>query len=308
MMSGSSNPLQLLKRSQRDFVVRVLWLKGLTIQDTARTVGATAGQVRGVVTRSLRTPRSEMSLGERQTALNRLREGQPDGLALPETLFRARPCESLSDFARKAIKAGQERRGKFEQVKDENGRPVDVIRTVSDGLEEARIKGWLYEAKTDGGASGIAALRSQAGSNLMRDFALAMVSPIKEAKFELGGTGGRPKNEIRDAAIDAAERLLGLENRVHQPCWPLLCAVCRDGFHIDDYARSIRKPARQIRRLFRRALDDIAVRYKLLDEREYRKRWGYRRRLKEIARERQEHFQKIRKRRMLKAIAMGSAP
>lgn len=274
-----------VKRVHRDYVIKVLWMKGLTVGDLAQTVGASPGQVRGVVAKGFGSmPRSEMSLSERQRRLNDMQRLAPHGLDLPGSLFRARPAERLSDMARKPLRGGHELAEGFEQVTHE-GRTIDVVRRRADGLEEARARGWLYEARTDGALAGIALIRLSAGQNLMRDFAMAMISSIGPQSFEPGTSGGQPKNLIADAALDGTARILALQAKVHVACWLLLCAVLRDGFTLADYARASRKPERAIRRLFRRSLDDVAVRYALLDEREYRKRWGYRRRPVDLARE-----------------------
>lgn len=74
------------------YIVSVLWMNGRSIHEIAKVSTWTPGKVRGFTTRTYNKPsRAHMTNGERQLALDALRAQMPEGLKLPDKLFRVLP-------------------------------------------------------------------------------------------------------------------------------------------------------------------------------------------------------------------------
>ncbi|MDF3208394.1 MULTISPECIES: hypothetical protein [Mesorhizobium] len=84
------------------FTISVLWLSGLSIGRIAMLSGRSKGSIRGIVHRNLPTPREELTMEERQTALDHLKSVRCDEARLSDKYFVA--CE-LSQ-AQEAPKSG----------------------------------------------------------------------------------------------------------------------------------------------------------------------------------------------------------
>lgn len=79
------------------FTVSVLWLSGLSIGRIAILSGRSKGSIRGIVHRNLPTPREELTIEARQTALDRLKSERVDEGRLSDKYFVASELSQVQE-------------------------------------------------------------------------------------------------------------------------------------------------------------------------------------------------------------------
>lgn len=85
------------------FTISVLWLSGLSIGRIAILSGRSKGSIRGIVHRNLPTPREELTMEERQIALNHLKDTRVDEGRLSDKYFVAHELSQAQEAPKPSV-------------------------------------------------------------------------------------------------------------------------------------------------------------------------------------------------------------
>lgn len=300
------------KMEPHAFVAAVLWIRGHSIGEVAKTVGWTPGQVRGFVGRQFKdNPRAAMTDDERQALLDEFKANRADGGRLRDEHFVAgrraetpRPQMTIAEkkrlekespasttpagpdlntrAGRKEAKRLQKEAEKIaaarqaEQEKREAGHAErrGVAASALDYLLAQRI---LRDPETTGpgGKSSEEQRRHEAGVRLRSYIEGTRIGGLGAIDYERAtmGTGGGPKLSLAAYKLQCINALGEIRQMMSKTDFLMIEAVVDQ----DNFIWETAPPATKIRaRIFdgiRKLLDVVAVHERLMEHKAFHERW-----------------------------------
>lgn len=190
----------------RKFGIIVLWIAGRETATIARIMDVKPGVVRGVIFRTLKQPRHDMSIETRQYLLDELRKHRVDGGKLHDDFFIARKLKSLQ------MKAVEKKKAVAPDMKTKAGRleqrAIDKAKEVQAKIsEQQRLRREAGGATKRG--SQAAALEYLADRKLLSDIGERDIRG--ESKEISSGPRRRQAGEMLRGYIDGS-RIGGLNS------------------------------------------------------------------------------------------------
>ncbi len=284
--------------NQVEYCIRVLWMRGASIGEIHKLVGAksgkTQGAIRGLVDRAFEKRRDAMDKAERQEILNEMRSNRLDEEILDISDFIARPVKAV--VRKKAVSAPAEKkpvtkkkmtvreRRKHEageRKRREKREPGHAPRgTVTSPLELLFERGLLADqeeakaGKVGAVTVGNALRRFEAGVRMRGYLVSAYSSGLKTQNFDStgGGSGAGAGVVIHAVVAEALDNVRRFKGMI----FPEEFRMIEEMLRADRFVWEV--PASHARTIIlddvRRTLDAASVFFDMMTADDFRARWS----------------------------------
>jgi len=301
-------PIDLQKIKPVEFCILVAWVKGMSTGDIAKTLGKqfnkTPGSIRGIINHKMNIKRDDMTIEARQRLLDVLKDNRQDGGRIVDPMFVAIPIKKMtnirvgplsqyrkpkeeepkSDVSAKIVKKRSKKQIAAEAAKkkaaEEEARAARELGRAQRGyydtpLEYLEVSGLMMQNVEKGTIekSPLETHRFNAGKKMRQVFAGCQLSPMKSQDFEMvgGGTG---------AGVAIPAKIMEFQSQVAAIKKTMAAEDFNDLYSIlvkDEFIWCV--PSKRgrdvILQAIRRALDAVAVYFKMMEMRDFVRLWGY---------------------------------